>query len=194
MAEIRYSGQPRRRAPDDKFGCQVDDLYQVGCAVQALEQELRSLGADLVVRERDRGERRPEHVDERHVIETDDGDVRRAAEASLVQRLVAADGQHVVAGHHGGKTAARAVRPDLPPAAGSLLRGDRAGDCDPAGRYREAGPGHRGPETAVPGESGGDVLRPGDAGDGTMAERGEVTDRHLDSALVVDRDRREAVI
>src|SRR5215469_4423391 len=179
MAEIRYSGKPCRRAPDDEFGCQVDDLYQVSRAVEALEQQPGRLGADLVVRERDRGERRPQHVDERHVIEADDGDVRRAAEASLIQRLVAADGQHVVAGGHCGTAAAGAAGQDLPRAAVSLLDGERAGECDPARRYLQAGAGHRGPEAAVPGEPGGDVLRPGDAGDSAMAEGAEMADRQL---------------
>jgi hypothetical protein len=54
------------------------------------------------VRKAHRRKRRAEAVDERHVVEADDGDVVRALTADFVKRGVTPDGQHVVArGHRG---------------------------------------------------------------------------------------------
>src|SRR5260370_6138856 len=78
----------RRGPADDKLRREIEDLYRAVAPVDPLEQQLSRLGAQLVVRKAHRGERRPEPVDERHVVEADHGNVVGALQGAFVERGV----------------------------------------------------------------------------------------------------------
>src|SRR5204862_7192928 len=68
MRDGRVDGTSGGGAADDELRREVQDLHRALPPADALEQQLRGLGAQLVVREANRGKRRPQPVDERHVV------------------------------------------------------------------------------------------------------------------------------
>ena len=54
-------------------------------AAEQLQQQVGRTRADLALRDTDRGQRRLEPIDERHVVEADDRDVLRAPQAAAAR-------------------------------------------------------------------------------------------------------------
>ncbi len=144
------------------------------------------------MREPDRAQRRPEPVDEGHVVEPDERQVVRAAQAHLVQRRVAAHRQHVVADRHGG--APRAAGQQFTAAPGALFHGEPGRGDDQVAVHGEAAGLHTLQEAAAPPFAGRHLLGAGDVRNAGMPERGQVGDGHPHALLVVHRDRGEAVV
>jgi len=122
------------------------------------------------VRKAHRRKRRPEAVDERHVVEADHGDVVRALAADFVERGVTPDGQHVVAGGHRGDITVRCEQ--FPATARAFLHGVPGGVGDQVLIYLEPVRRHPIPESAQPPDAGGGLLRTRDVRYPGMAERG----------------------
>jgi hypothetical protein len=182
----------RRRPADDELWREIENLDRTPAAVDPLEQQLSRLGPELVMRKPHGGERRPEPVDERHVVEADHRDVIRALQADVVERAVAPYREHVVGRGHRGEAAFHGQQ--LAGTAGAFLDRVPAGvgdqvfpDLQPVGRHALA-------EPAQAAHAGGGLLRAGDMGDAGVAEPGQMADGHPGALLVVDRDRGEAVV
>jgi hypothetical protein len=185
-------GQRRGGAAGHQLGRQEQELYRTVGVLDPLDQQRGRLRAELVVREAHRTQRRVQPVDERHVVEPDDRDVLRAAQAELVQRAVAADREHVVGGDDGGEVARG--REQLPAAARALLQGVGGGIADLGPGHRQAVRGHARLEAAQPGVAGRRVLRAGDVPDPGVPKGGQVGHRGPLTLLVVDRDGGERVV
>jgi hypothetical protein len=169
-AGLGGGGRFRRGPADDELGREVENLHRPPGAADPLEQQLSRLGAQLVVREAHRRQRRPEPVDERHVVEADHGDVVRALAAGFVKRGVTADGQHVVRGGHRGDVTVRGE--EFPAAARAFLHGVLGGVRDQALIDLEAVGRHPVPESAQPADAGGGLLRTRDVRYPGVAEPG----------------------
>jgi hypothetical protein len=122
------------------------------------------------VRKAHRGKRRPEAVDERHVVEADYGDVVWALAAGVVNRGVTPDGQHVVGGCHRGDITVRGEQ--FPAAARAFLHGVPGGVRDQVLIYLEPAGRHPIPEAAQPPDAGGGLLRTRDVCYPGMAKPG----------------------
>src|SRR6266516_5693468 len=77
-------------------GALTGSLGMSWIAPDSFQQQLRGFGADPIVREANRGQRRPQPVDERHVVEAHYGNVLGAPQPGFVKCRIAPDGEHVV--------------------------------------------------------------------------------------------------
>ncbi len=82
-------------------------MARFALAAQTLDQDLGGAPSRVVLGDPDRGQRRVDAVDERHVVEAGDRDVARALKAAAARLRDRADGEKVVGGQHG-------CRPGLP--------------------------------------------------------------------------------
>ena len=160
-------------------------------SLELLEHQVRGGRAELVVRDPNGRERRLEAVDERHVVVADDRDVIGAAQAALLERVVAPEREQVVAGHDRGEVAPAVEQ--LAAAARALGFGEHLAEHDQAGVDLEPARAHRVDEPLVARPSGVQRLRAGEVGDPLMAEPGQVLDGQADALVVVAGDGRKRV-
>lgn len=164
-----------------EFGLEDDVAGGAGVTVDAIEEDARGGGAELVARLHDGGEGRIGKRGEGEVVEAHDGNVLRAAEAELADGLNDAHGDHVVAGKDGGGTRKHAEeKQPAGTAAGEIERGF----LEKFGGDGQTGFGHGAAEPAETLFGVGEMQRTGDGGNATVSELDEMTGGGVGSGFV----------
>src|SRR6266849_5436889 len=138
------------------------------------------------MRDAQRGERWPELIDERHVVESADRDVVGYPQSQLEERVVASERKQVVCGHHCGE--AVIAGPKRQKATPALALGERIAEDNPLEIRLELSSPEAAEKAFVAREAGRQTQRACKMGDLGMATLSHVGDGQLGPICIVGDD------